>query len=156
MLFVAIALLSGWANAAEVLEEVMVTATKRASNLQDVAISVGVITDELTDDFQIKGLRALWESQLTDTMRFKASASIYHSDEYSVQPTQAGYAIQDSFTKYDARLAVVANDGRWEVGSTRRNLGDEMVIQHAYNIAGNRFQSLGMGRSYTLEGVLHF
>ena len=101
-------------------------------------------------------LSALWESQLTDTMRLKASAAIYYSDEYFVQPTQAGYATQDSFTKYDARLAVVANDGRWEVGLTGRNLGDEMVIQHAYNIAGNQFQNLGMGRSYTLEGVLHF
>ena len=59
-------------------------------------------------------LSALWESQLTDTMRLEASASIYHS----VQPTQAGYATQDSFAKYDARLAVVANDGRWEVGLT--------------------------------------
>ncbi len=101
-------------------------------------------------------LSALWESQLTDTMRLEASASIYYSDEYFVQPTQAGYATQDSFAKYDARLAVVANDGRWEVGLTGRSLGDEMVIQHAYNIAGNQFQSLGMGRSYTLEGVLHF
>lgn len=97
-------------------------------------------------------LSALWESQLTDTMRLEALASIYHS----VQPTQAGYATQDSFAKYDARLAVVANDGRWEVGLTGRSLGDEMVIQHAYNIAGNQFQSLGMGRSYTLEVVLHF
>lgn len=31
-----------------------------------------------------------------------------------------------------------------------------MVIQHAYNIAANQFQSLGLGRSYTLEVVLHF
>ena len=73
-----------------------------------------------------------------------------------MQPTQAGYATQDSFTKYDARIAVVADDGRWEVGLTGRNLGDEMVIQHAYNIAGSQFQNVAMGRSYTLEGVVHF
>ena len=101
-------------------------------------------------------LNALWDSQLTDTIRLKASASIYYSGEYFVQPTQAGYATQDSFTKYDARIAVVANDDRWEVGLTGRNLGDEMVIQHAYNIAGSQFQNLGMGRSYTLQGVLRF
>lgn len=101
-------------------------------------------------------LSALWESQLTSTMLLKASASIYHSDDYFVQPTQADYATQDSFTKYDARIAVAANDERWEVALTGRNLSDEMVIQHAYNIAGNQFQNLGMGRSYTLEGVLRF
>jgi hypothetical protein len=64
--------------------------------------------------------------------------------------------MESAFTKYDARIAVVANDDRWEVGLTGRNLGDEMVIQHVYNIAGSQFQNLGMGRSYTLEGVLHF
>jgi len=101
-------------------------------------------------------LSALWESQLTSTMLLKASASIYHSDDYFVQPTQADYSTQDSFTKYDARIAVAANDERWEVALTGRNLSDEMVIQHAYNIAGNQFQNLGMGRSYTLEGVLRF
>ena len=36
----------------------------------------------------------------------KASSSVYYSDEYFVQPTQAAYATQDSFTKYDARVAV--------------------------------------------------
>lgn len=101
-------------------------------------------------------LSALWESQLTDTLLIKASASVYHSDDYFVQPTQAAYSQQDSFTKYDARVAVSANDERWEVALTGRNLSDEMVIQHAYNIAGSQFQNLGIGRSYYLEGVMRF
>ena len=101
-------------------------------------------------------INALWESQLTSTMLFKASGSVYYSDEYFVQPTQAAYSTQSSFTKYDARIAVAANDERWEIALTGRNLSDEMVIQHAYNIAGNQFQNLGIGRSYMLEGVLRF
>ena len=56
MLFVAIALLPGWANAAEVLEEVVVTATKRATNLQDVPISVGVVPGEFMETFDIKDM----------------------------------------------------------------------------------------------------
>ena len=44
------------ARAAEVLEEVVVTATKRASSLQDVPISVGVIDGELIDTFDIKDM----------------------------------------------------------------------------------------------------
>lgn len=110
---------------------------------------------ERSPDYEIN-LSALWESQLTDNVLLKASASVYHSDEYFVQPTQAKYATQDSFTKYDARIAVSANDDRWEIGLTGRNLGDEMTIQHAYNIAGSAFQNLSIGRSYTLEGVYRF
>jgi len=101
-------------------------------------------------------LTALWESQLTDALRLKASASVYYSDEYFVQPTQAAYATQDSFTKYDARIAVASSDERWEVAVTGRNLSDEMVINHAYNIAGSQFNALGIGRSVTVEGVFRF
>ncbi|SVB87676.1 uncharacterized protein METZ01_LOCUS240530, partial [marine metagenome] len=43
-------------QAAEVLEEVVVTATKRATNLQDVPISVGVVTGEFMETFDIKDM----------------------------------------------------------------------------------------------------
>ncbi len=101
-------------------------------------------------------LAAMWESQLTEKLRLKATASVYYSDEYFVQPTQAAYATQDSFTKWDARVAIAASDERWEVGLTGRNLTDEMTIQHAYNIAGSQFVSLTRGRSLRLEGVFRF
>jgi iron complex outermembrane recepter protein len=101
-------------------------------------------------------LTAIWQSQLTETMGLRASASVYYSDEYFVQPTQADYSMQDSFTKYDARIGVAANDDRWEVALIGRNLSDEMTIQHAYNIAGSQFQNLSMGRSIMLEGIMRF
>lgn len=101
-------------------------------------------------------LNAIWESQLTQNLRLKATASMYYSDDYFVQPTQAAYATQDSFTKWDARVAIASSDERWEIGLTGRNLSDEMVIQHAYNIAGSEFQSLGIGRSVSLEALVRF
>ncbi len=101
-------------------------------------------------------LSALWESQLTDGVRLKAAASVYHSDEYFVQPTQAEYSTQDSFTKWDARVALAANDESWEVAVNGRNLGDEMTINHAYNIAGSQFRALGIGRTVTLEALFRF
>jgi len=101
-------------------------------------------------------LSAIWQSQLTDTIRLTASASFYYSEEYFVQPTQAKYSTQDSFEKWDARIALASNDERWEVGITGRNLSDEMTIQHAYNIAGSQFRNLGIGRSVTLEAILRF
>jgi len=39
---------------------------------------------------------------------------------------------------------------------TGRNLGDEMTIQHAYNIAGSQFRNLSIGRSVYLEGIYRF
>ena len=96
-------------------------------------------------------LSALWESQLTSGMLLQANVSLYRSEEYFVQPTQAAYSTQDSFSKYDARVALLSTDDTWEVGLTGRNLGDEMTIQHAYVIAGNQFQSLSVGRTITLD-----
>lgn len=110
---------------------------------------------ERSPDMEIN-LNALWRSQLTETIRLKASASMYYSDEYFVQPTQAEYSTQDSFFKWDARVALASNDERWEVGLTGRNLGDEMTIQHAYNIAGSQFRNLSIGRSLYLEGIYRF
>ena len=101
-------------------------------------------------------LNAIWTSQISDTMRLTATGSIYYSDDYFVQPTQAQYATQDSFTKYDARVAVSANDERWEVALIGRNLGDEMTIQHAYNIAGSQFNNLSVGRSTVMEATFRF
>jgi len=110
---------------------------------------------ERSPDVEVN-LSALWESQLTDALHLKAALSVYYSDEYFVQPTQANYATQDSFTKWDARVALASNDDRWEVAVVGRNLGDEMVINHAYNIAGNQFHALSIGRSVTLEGTMRF
>lgn len=101
-------------------------------------------------------LNAIWTSQISDTMRLTATASLYYSDEYFVQPTQAQYSTQDAYTKWDARVAVSSNDERWEVAVIGRNMGDEMTIQHAYNIAGSQFQNLSVGRSTVVEAVFRF
>jgi iron complex outermembrane receptor protein len=101
-------------------------------------------------------LSAIWESQFTHASRLRATASYYFSNEYFVQPTQAQYSTQGSFSKWDARVAVASNDERWEVGVTGRNLTDEMTIQHAYTIAGSQFRSLGIGRTVTVDATLRF
>ena len=101
-------------------------------------------------------LSAMWESRISDNLLLKAAASYYYSDEYFVQPTQAPYSTQDSFSKVDLRVALAAADERWELAVNGRNLGDEMTIQHAYNIAGNQFRNLSVGRTVTVEGLFRF
>ncbi|MEZ5597256.1 MAG: TonB-dependent receptor [Pseudomonadales bacterium] len=110
---------------------------------------------ERSPDVEVN-ITALWESPITNNLLLRASAAMYYSGEYFVQPTQAAYSTQDAFIKWDARLALASADDRWEVGFTGRNLTDEMVINHAYNVAGNQFRDLGIGRTMTLEGVFRF
>lgn len=99
---------------------------------------------------------AQWESDLTDATRLLANVSLYYSDEYFVRQDFSPNGKQDSFTKWDARIAVASTDGRWEVGVTGRNLTDELTIQHAYEVAGDQFQTLGSGRTLTLDAILRF
>ena len=63
---------------------------------------------------------------------------------------------QDSFVKWDARLAFASADDRWEVGVTGRNLSNEYAIHHAYEILGDDFVSLARGRTVTVDAVIRF
>lgn len=101
-------------------------------------------------------LSATWESEVSSNLLLRAAASYYYSDEYFVQPTQAVFSTQDSFSKVDLRVALATIDNRWEIGINGRNLGDEMTIQHAYNIAGNQFNNLSIGRTITVDALMRF
>jgi len=102
-------------------------------------------------------INAIWSKPLTNGLTLKAAGSMYYSGSYFVQPTQdPSFAVQDSYTKYDMRVALAGSNDRWEVAVNGRNLGDELVISHAYNIAGNKFNNLVQGRTVTLEGIYRF
>lgn len=101
-------------------------------------------------------LSANWESQLTENIRLLAMVAMYYSDEYFVRQDFSPNGRQESFTKWDARIAIAGADDRWEVGLVGRNLSDELTIQHAYEIAGDQFQNLARGRTATVEGIVRF
>jgi len=100
-------------------------------------------------------INALWDAPITDNLMLKVAGSIYYSDSYFIQPTQEPYSTQDSYTKYDLRVALASADERWEVAVNGRNLSDEMVISHAYRVF-SRFNNLTKGRTVSLEGILRF
>ena len=93
---------------------------------------------------------------ITANLSLTGSISMYYSDEYYVRQDFSPNGRQDSFTKWDARLALGATDGTWEVGIVGRNLTDELTIQHAYEIAGDQFASISRGRQIWLEGLYRF
>ena len=81
---------------------------------------------------------------------------MYYSDEYFVRQDFSPLGKQDSFTKWDARVAIAAADESWEVGLVGRNLSDELTVQHAYEILGDDFVSLSRGRTITLDATYRF
>ena len=94
-----------------------------------------------------------WQSDLTANSVLMANLSFYYSSDYFVRQDFDPHGLQDSYTKWDARVAVGFAEGRWELGLTGRNLTDELVIQHAYEILGDEFQSFSRGRTITADAL---
>jgi iron complex outermembrane receptor protein len=101
-------------------------------------------------------LALLWHSDISSNVQLLANLSMYYSSDYFVRQDFDPHGRQKSFTKWDARVALGFADGRWEVGITGRNLSDELTIQHAYEILGDEFQTLGRGRSFLLNAVFRY
>jgi iron complex outermembrane receptor protein len=99
---------------------------------------------------------ANWQSDLTDNMQLLAYLAGYYSSDYYVRQDFDPHGRQSSFTKWDLRVALGLQDGRWELGITGRNLTDENTIQHAYEILGDEFQNLGRGRSIMADAIFRF
>ena len=96
-------------------------------------------------------LGADWQASIGENLLFLASLSMYYSGNYYVRQDFSPLGKQDSFTKWDARLAVASASDNWELAVLGRNLGDERIIAHAYEIAGSSFVAESIGRTITLE-----
>jgi len=99
---------------------------------------------------------ANWQSDISSNTQLLAYLSAYYSSDYFVRQDFDPHGRQKSYTKWDLRVALGFQQGRWEVGVTGRNLTDEHTIQHAYEILGDEFQNLGRGRSIMLDGIFRF
>lgn len=108
-----------------------------------------------TPDLEVN-LGADWETSVTDNMLFRLGVSMYYSDSYNVQEDEHPLGIQDSYDKWDVRLALADTADTWEVALIGRNLTDEKTIQHAYEIAGSYFNAVGVGRTMSLEATKRF
>jgi iron complex outermembrane receptor protein len=97
-----------------------------------------------------------WNSQVGQNMQLLASVSMYYSGDFYVRQDFSPNGKQDSFTKWDARIALASLNDTWEVGVVGRNLTDELTLQHAYEIAGDQFATVGRGRMVTLEASYRF
>ncbi|MEZ5557835.1 MAG: TonB-dependent receptor [Pseudomonadales bacterium] len=110
---------------------------------------------ERSPDWELN-LAADWQTQITDNLLLMTNVSMYHSDDYDVRQDFHPLGHQDAFTKWDARIGIGNLNDTWELAFIGRNLTDERIIQHAYEIAGSNFVTESRGRTMTLEATFRF
>lgn len=110
---------------------------------------------ERTPDWEAN-FAADYSQPLNDNLWMNANLAVYYNDGYDVRQDYHPLGRQDSFTKVDLRLSLMNAADTWEVAVVGRNLGDEEVLQHAYEIAGSNFVSFARGRTMTVEGTWRF
>jgi iron complex outermembrane recepter protein len=68
-----------------------------------------------------------------NSLEFRATADVSYVDEYTAVPNLDPKGSQDSYTRVNARMAVGAADGTWEVALVGKNLTDEKVLSFGGN-----------------------
>ncbi|MCC7257387.1 MAG: TonB-dependent receptor [Gammaproteobacteria bacterium] len=97
-----------------------------------------------------------WESPLTAGTLLRVNGAMTYSDDYFIQANMSPLYEQDSFTKYDLRVAVADADDNWEVALIGRNLSDELTLQHAFQVSVFHAASVSTPRYVTLQGTMKF
>lgn len=97
-------------------------------------------------------LSAAYNRDIANNLSLSAMVDMYYSSDLYVRQDFSPNGLQDSFTKWNARLAIGHPDDNWEFALIGRNLTDERTIQHAYQVLSS-FVSLGQGRTITLEAT---
>jgi len=88
-----------------------------------------------------------YRTGMTDNLDFTAAATMLYSDEILIPLTGDPKTIQDSYTKWDARIGLESTDGSWSLALVGRNLTDETTFNWA-NDATLSGDGLGFDRSY--------
>ncbi len=109
-----------------------------------------------------------WTGNAFIEAKYPVSGSLYVLGNVSAnyqsrsffQPDMSPLNSQPAFTKYDARLAVGREDGRWELALVGRNLTNKVTTSQGFNtpvFGGNSHMALvGSPRTVTLQLSLDF
>jgi iron complex outermembrane recepter protein len=97
-----------------------------------------------------------WDWPIGSRLLLSTNLTMNYSDSYDVREDYHPLGQQSAYQKWDTRVALGSPEDTWQIALLARNLGDEHVIQHAYEIAGGNFVSFSNGRTITLEGTYRF
>jgi outer membrane receptor protein involved in Fe transport len=103
---------------------------------------------------------------LTDALELRAQVDLQYTDDYIWTPQRDPRAVQDSFTKVNARISLAETDDTWEIALIGNNLTDEDTIDYggtgvlaatATGGTGNAYYVLSSRpRYYALQGIYRF
>ncbi|MEE8338608.1 MAG: TonB-dependent receptor [Xanthomonadales bacterium] len=88
------------------------------------------------------------------SLQLRSTLNVNYSDDYAIAADLDPRSRQDSFTKVDLRVALVGNDGTWELAFIGRNLTDEASSTWANDTAlaaGGFYRHIDRLRSYAFQ-----
>ena len=102
---------------------------------------------------------ASYETNLSNNLILRARADANFKDDYYTDGDLDPNSLQESFWKYDARVAIGSADGTWEVAAYGRNLSDERVVSFTLDAplsAGIYAGGVDEPRVYGLQAIYNF
>ena len=122
-------------------------------------------TNQLVPDWQAT-LAIDWSHAITNGLELRTTADMFASDGYFLSPTLDPNQVQDSYAKFNMRLAVGDPGRRWEVALLGKNIFDErtvsMGVQTPLAFSPTTFGAYSQanvvdeGRTVALQGRFNF
>lgn len=100
-----------------------------------------------------------YEQGVSDALMFNMSLDANFSDEYFLEGDADPENVQDSYIKFNVRLALASSDDKWEVALLGKNLSNEQTSSNGTDIpllGGGYFRYLDDPRSYSLLLTYNF
>ena len=107
-----------------------------------------------------------WSHAITNGLELRTTADMFASDGYYLSPTLDPNQVQDSYAKFNMRLAVGDPDRRWEIAVLGKNLFDERTVSMGVQTplafspatfgAYSQANVVDEGRTFALQGRFSF
>lgn len=119
-------------------------------------------TNQLVPDWQAT-LAVDWNHAITNGLEVRTTADMFASDGYYLSPTLDPNQVQDSYAKFNMRLALGDPDRRWEVALLGKNIFDERTVSMGVSTplsslfgAYSQANVVDEGRTFALQGRFNF
>jgi len=101
---------------------------------------------------------------VASSLELNAMFGVFYTDDYEASATYDPGLVQDSYTMLNARFALGADSGRWQIALLAKNITDEKILSFGGDspLSGSTFGAksnygfFGTGRTVTLQSMFRF
>ena len=102
-------------------------------------------------------LRADLDYPISNGLRLTGGAAMAFSTDYFTEGSLEPTAVQDDYTRWDARIGLADADDRWYVNLVGKNLNEEVIISNSVYVAGfGNASYIQKPRTITLQAGFNF